>query len=138
MKSFLIDTNCLISFTTTRDIKQNEIITEYFESASKLDLELIIISNVITEFVYTLDSVYQVDKIIILKIIEDLLNNPGIKYHDGYYPYQIIEIWPFKIKDYGDAVIACAAKMLKTSVLTFDKKFSRQLKASKITHKLLV
>ncbi|MGH7885886.1 MAG: PIN domain-containing protein [Thermodesulfobacteriota bacterium] len=137
MKSFLIDTNCLISFITTRDIEQNEVITGFFEDAAGLNSEILIISNVISEFVYTLQSVYKVDLKKISEIINDLLNNPGIKYHNGYYPLEVIKLWPTKIKDYGDAVIASAAIELNATVLTFDKNFSNQLKKTVISYKLL-
>ena len=52
MNSFLIDTNCLISYTTTRSKIQSERISEYIEDASDFKSEIIIISNVITEWVF--------------------------------------------------------------------------------------
>lgn len=137
MNSFLVDTNCLISYTTTRSKIQSEKISGYIEDASNFQAEIIIISNIITEFVYTLQSIYQVDSIFISHMIRDLLKNPGIKHQQGYFMSTILSLWPGKIKDYGDAVLAAAAFELKIPVLTFDKPFSRQLSLINIPHKLL-
>ena len=137
MNSFLIDTNCLISYTTTRSKIQSERISGYIEDASNFKAEIIIISNIITEFVYTLQSIYKVDSIFINRMLRDLLKNPGIKYQHGYFMSNILSLWPDKVKDYGDAVLAAAAFELKIPVLTFDKPFSKQLSLINIPHKLL-
>ncbi len=94
MKSLLIDTNCLISYTTTRNRIQTERISEYIEAASNLKSEIIILSNVITEFVYTLQSIYKVDSGIISMMINDLFETPGIQYNHGYFIRRISSLWP--------------------------------------------
>lgn len=137
MNSFLIDINCLISYTTTRSKIQSEKIAGYIEDASNLKSEIIIISNVITEFVYTLQSIYKVDSIFINHMLRDLLKNPGIRHQHGYFMSNILSLWPNKIKDYGGAVLAAAAFELRIPVLTFDKPFSKQLSLVNIPHKLL-
>ena len=48
----IIDTNCLLSFVTDRNPIQNECMAAVFERAAKLEEEILVISNVITEFVY--------------------------------------------------------------------------------------
>ncbi len=137
MSDYLIDTNCLISYTTTRNKKQTEKISEYIEDASNMKSEIIIISNIITEFVYTLQSVYKVDSKYISEMLVDVFNNPGIKYHHGYFINQILTLWPDTVKDYGDAVLAAAASELNITVLTFDKPFSRQLSNTNIPYELI-
>ncbi|GIL18930.1 MAG: type II toxin-antitoxin system VapC family toxin [Candidatus Jettenia caeni] len=137
MNSFLIDTNCLISYTTTRSKTQTEKISGYIEDASNFQAEIIIISNTITEFVYTLQSIYKVDSLFINHMLLDLFKNPGIKHQQGYFISTILSLWPDTIKDYGDAVLAAAASELKIPILTFDKPFSKQLSLINIPHKLL-
>ncbi len=137
MSNYLIDTNCLISYTTTRNKKQTEKISEYIEDASNIKSEIIIISNIITEFVYTLQSVYKVDSKYISEMLVDVFNNPGIKYHHGYFISQILALWPAIIKDYGDAVLAAAASELNITILTFDKPFSKQLSNTNIPYELI-
>ena len=137
MKSYIIDTNCLISYTTTRNHEQLEKISGYIEDASNLESEIIIISNIITEFVYTLQSVYKVNSRFISQMLNDIFKNPGMKYHHGYFMSNILSIWPDKIKDYGDAVLAASSLELKIRVLTFDKTFSKQLSNLNISHTLI-
>ncbi len=136
MNSFLIDTNCLISYVTDRNPAQTAKIAGIFEDASNLKCEIYIISNVITEFVYTLQTVYGQDPKFISKMLSDLLANPGIEYTQTYNIDFIFNLWPSKIKDYEDAVIASAAVELGIPIITFDKGFSKQLSNSKITNKL--
>lgn len=137
MKSFIIDTNCLLSYVTDRNPRQYECMDKIFKNASNLEQEIIIISNVITEFVYVLQSIYKIKDALVSEMISDLLNNPGITYHHGYFPELIFKYWPYQIRDYGDAVIAASATILKTPVYTFDKSFAQQLKKQKINFTLL-
>lgn len=137
MSEFLIDTNCLLSYVTDRDKAQSDKMYELFNSAVKFENKIYIISNVLTEFVYVLDKVYQVDKKIISKMIRDLLKMPGIEHIQQYTPAEILKLWPHLISDYGDAVIAAASKELNYPVYTFDKKFYNQLRKIGLRTKLL-
>ncbi len=137
MKSFIVDTNCLLSYVTDRNQRQYECMDKIFKSTSNMEQEIIIISNVITEFVYVLQSIYKTDDSLIFEMISDLLNNPGITYHNDYFPETILKYWPNQIKDYGDAVVAASATILKIPVYTFDKSFAQQLNKLKIDVTLL-
>ncbi len=137
MKSFIVDTNCLLSYVTDRNQRQYEYMDKIFKSTSNMEQEIIIISNVITEFIYVLQSIYKTDDSLISEMISDLLNNPGITYHNGYFPETILKYWPNQIKDYGDAVVAASATILKIPVYTFDKSFTQQLNKLKIDVTLL-
>lgn len=70
-------------------------------------------------------------------MLRDLLKNPGLKHQEGYFMSTILSLWPDKIKDYGDAVLAAAAFELKIPILTFDKPFSKQMSLINIPYKLL-
>jgi len=137
MISYLVDTNCLVSYVTDRNPGQTETIAEVIEDASNLICTICLISNVITEFVYTMQIVYGQDSKFISRMLSDLITNPGIEYLHSYNLKLILNLWPNKIKDYGDAVIAAAALELNFHVLTFDKDFSKQLAGSRIKHGLL-
>lgn len=47
----IIDTCCLLSFITDRNPAQNERVTAVLERASKLEEEVVVVSNVISELV---------------------------------------------------------------------------------------
>ena len=74
----IIDTNCLLSFVTDRNPIQNECMAAVFERAAKLEEEILVISNVISEFVYVQLSVYAQEESLICGMVGDLLKHPGV------------------------------------------------------------
>ena len=116
MSSFLIDTNCLISYVTDRNPGQTEKIAEVIEDASNLKCTIYVISNVITELVHAMEIAYRQDSKFISRMLSDLISNPGIEYPHSYNLKLILNLWPDKIKDYGDAVIAAAALELNVPI----------------------
>ncbi len=127
MKKYLLDTNALLSFITDRNPSQQKSISKYFEEAAKSRCELIIIQNVLTEFVYVLESVYKIKSSKIKNILTAFLNSPGIQIMYSFDFHEILRIWPEQISDYGDAIVAPYAKSEKIPILSFDKSFHKQL-----------
>ena len=105
------------------------IVAGLIEDASRLQRELHVIGNVVTEFVCVLQSVYERDDDFIRALLVALFSNPGISYQPAYPLVGVLDIWPGQIGDYGAAVLAAAALDLRKPVLTFDRKFARQLTA---------
>ncbi|MBN2551934.1 MAG: hypothetical protein JXB06_04155, partial [Spirochaetales bacterium] len=90
----IIDTNCLVSFVTDRHPVQNECMRSVFERAANLEEEILVVSNVITEFVYVQISVYAQDQRLIARMVADLLKHPGVYYQHGFFPDAILGLWP--------------------------------------------
>lgn len=134
MKSYLLDTNSLISFVVDRNLEQTGAISNRFELAANLECELIITPHVISEFIYVLTGVYNRSDSEVRQMIKDLLNTPGIKTSNPYDPELLLELWPGKIKDYGDSVTAMASIKIDTPILTFDKDLIKQLKRANIQY----
>jgi len=135
MKNILIDTNGLISFVVDRDKRQNQLMYDLL--SGKENVNLILISNVISEFVYVMDKVYKIELAEVSRMVRDLLKMPNLDFVEGNFPEIIFTLWPNKVKDFGDAVIAAASLTTKFPIYTFDKKLSRQLKSIKCSHRLL-
>jgi predicted nucleic-acid-binding protein len=132
MKKFLVDTNCLLSFLTDRDQKQQELIQPFFEKAAGAEVELIILAPIKFELIYVLDKIYRIPKPQIRSIVIDLFTNPGITFANADENHAEMKIWPEKISDFTDAVLAQYAQREKISILTFDKNFIKQLKKQNI------
>ena len=129
MKKIIIDTNALISFVTDRKPAQQEKIARLFDSATRLKVRVLCPQNVLTEFVYVMDAVYGIEKAEIRDIIRDFINLPGIEFVDQVNLRALFELWPEKIRDYGDAIIAAVCRNIRgASVATFDRKFRANLK----------
>ena len=129
MKKYIIDTNVLISFVTDRNKNQQEIVAPLFESASRLKCTLVCHQHVLTEFVFVMDKVYGTPKDTINTILRDFIAMPGVQLFQQTDFSALLSLWPAKIADFGDAVIAATGKAMKGSIIvTFDLKFKSALK----------
>ncbi len=129
MKKYIIDTNALISFVTDRNQEQQVKIDKLFNDAARLRIMMLCPQNVLTEFVYVMDTVYQIPKSEISKIVRDFIDMPGIEVVHDLNMKTLISYWPEVFEDYGDAIIATLCKNTKGSlIVTFDRKFRAKLK----------
>ena len=129
MKKYIIDTNALISFVTDRNPTQQAKIANLLDSATQLKVRVLCPQNVLTEFVYVMDSVYGIGKTEIRDIIKDFIRLPGVEIVHQINLKTLFTYWPEKVPDYGDAIIAVLCKDTKgASVATFDRKFRAKLK----------
>lgn len=129
MKKYIIDTNALISFVTDRNPDQQQKIASLFESAANLKALILCHQYVLTEFIYVMDRVYHVPKEEIRRIITDLVDMPGIEVIHEINFTAVLSSWPDLIPDFGDAVIASVSKIRKSVIVTFDRKFAKNLKS---------
>ena len=133
MKKIIIDTNCLLSFVTDRNLQQQEKISRLFQEAGQLKALILCHHHVISEFVYVLSSVYSIETNKIHAIVSDLIVMPGVEPVSAVNVKIVLSLWPAIIPDYGDAVIAAHCKDTKgTSVASFDKKFIKAMKKGDI------
>ena len=128
MKTFIIDTNALLSFVTDRNPEQQEVVSVLFEQAASLKCSILCHQHTITEFVYVLEKVYQTPKPAISRMVKDFLAMPGVELiHDIHFDV-LLNFWPERVADFGDAVIATVwASAPKAAVVSFDKKFIKEL-----------
>ena len=129
MKKHIIDTNALISFVTDRNPTQQAKIANLLDSAAQLKVRVLCPQNVLTEFVYAMDSVYGIGKTEIRDIARDFIKLPGLEIVHQISLKTLFTFWPERVPDYGDAIIAALCKDTKgASVATFDRKFRAKLK----------
>ena len=130
MIRYIIDTNALISFVTDRNLEQQQKIAPLFEAAAHVKAVIFCHQHVLTEFIYVLDRIYHVPKDEVGRMIEDLIEMPGIEVIQEVDFNKILSWWPDPIPDFGDALIAAVGKARSGSmVVTFDRKFAVKLKA---------
>ncbi len=127
--TIVIDTNALISFVTDRNESQQDKIAELFENAAGLRMSILCPQNVLTEFVYVLEKVYDISKSVIKQMISDFVSMPGIEIVHEVNLRILFSYWPDKIPDYGDAIVTSVCRARKGAmVATFDHKFCAALK----------
>lgn len=129
MKKYIIDTNALISFVTDRNLNQQGKITKLLDDAVRLKVKVMCPQNVLTEFVYVMDTVYFISKTEIKVMAKDFIKLPGVEIVHQVSLKTLFALWPEKVPDYGDAIIAAICKETKgSSIATFDLKFKAKLK----------
>ena len=130
MKTYIIDTNALISFVTDRNPEQQAIVAPLFAAASHLKCTLVCHQFVLTEFVFVMDKVYGTSKETINSILRDFIAMPGVEIRQQTDLNLLLSLWPSKIMDFGDALIATTGKAIKgATIVTFDVKFKSALKS---------
>ena len=131
MKRVVIDTNVLTSFLTDRNAEQQAQATELFEAAAEGGTELILHQMVISEMVYVLRNLYEVDVAEIAGMIDDLLCYPGVRPVDDVVWSRVLQLWPDEFKDFADAALAAVALEERyEAVATFDRAFARRLRGA--------
>lgn len=137
MKSYAVDTNCMLSYFTDRNPHQQGVMQPYFEQCANGAIQFFLLESVKVEMVYVLDRVYHVPKPAIAQLLRDIFSSPGISYAVNTDATGELSFWPDKVKDYGDAVLAHFAKKSQVPVITFDREFAGQLKNLSIKHTFL-
>ena len=129
MKKYVLDTNALISFVTDRNLVQQEVVAPLFVAASRLKCTLVCHQSILSEFVYVMDKVYQTPKKTINAMVRDLIGMPGVELRHEMDFKTVLTLWPERIPDFGDALVASAGVSIKGAVIvTFDAKFKSALK----------
>lgn len=129
MKTLIIDTNGLISFVTDRNPAQQDKIAKVLDRAARLKVRVFCARNVLTEFVYVMDTVYGTPKAGIRNIVKAFANLPGVEIVHEINLNTLFKFWPEKVPDYGNAIIAALCQDTGgSSVATFDRKFKAKLK----------
>ncbi len=129
MRRVVIDTNVLISFLTDRNAEQQAQATELFEAAAEGETEILLHQMVISEMVYVLGNLYQVEVAEIAGMIDDLLCLPGVRPVDEIVWSRVLELWPGTFKDFADAVLAAVTiEGRYEAIASFDQAFVRQLR----------
>lgn len=130
MKRIVIDTNLLISFVTDRNKEQQEQAANIFDAARRSHLSILCHQNVLTEFVYVLNRIYKVEQSAINSMLHDLLTTPGIETVNDLDHLKLLDIWPAKCADYGDAILLAFSKSRRDVMLaTFDQQLLKLAQA---------
>jgi predicted nucleic-acid-binding protein len=129
VKTYVIDTNALISFVTDRNFRQQGKIAGLLDEAARLKCTIICPQNALTEFVYVLDKVYGTEKRKIRLMIKDFIALPGVKVVNDVDFELVLKYWPKPLPDYGDAIVASVCRAHQGAVVvTFDRKLINALK----------
>ncbi|HVT16427.1 MAG TPA: PIN domain-containing protein [Thermoanaerobaculia bacterium] len=128
MKKIILDTNVVVSFLTDRNQEQQEQAGRLFAAAADGEVALVVPQAVITELVYVLRNFYGREAREVAATIDDLLALPGVTVVDEVAWPLVLDLWPEKIPEFADALLAAIARHGRyDAVATFDLKLRRAL-----------
>ena len=123
MTTYLLDTNCLLSYITDRSPEQQSVISELPQDASSARCQLVVTNSVAMELVFVLRKVYARSAQETGDVLVNLSKTPGVMFLAEAGWSSVAENWPNPFRDYGDAVLATTARAHQIPVLTFDQQF---------------
>ena len=133
-KKVVIDTNLLVRYLINDDQKKADAVDNLLDKAIKGEVRIIIQSVVIAEFVWVLESFYQLEADAILELVEAIVNTSGLDVTDKSTVISALRLYKNRNVDFIDAWIIEFAKErgIKT-IYTFDKKHFRNIEGIEIT-----
>ena len=132
MERILLDANALLSFVTDRDPRQQEKIYLLFQKALHGELEIGLHQQSLSEMIFVLRNVYNLELPMISELLGDLVEEPGTIPVNELNWKALLQLWPDPISDFVDAVLASVARSGKWKIATFDKSFQKHLKRLKV------
>ena len=125
-KNVVIDTNLLVRYLTDDDPQKAKAVDVLLNRAGKGELRILIPSIVVAELVWVLESSYKMIADEIAKLVEAILNTPGIDVQDKRIIKAALSLYRTKEIDLIDAWIIEFAKAKSTKkIYSFDKKHFR-------------
>lgn len=125
----VIDTNVLVSAVMDRNVDQQKKADRLFHMAGESQVELLIPQCAIFEFIYVLESRYEVARDDVRAMVRDLINMPSLRVVDDLNSALWLRTWTEPISEPNDAAVAAVAMATRSAVATFDRKLIRQLRA---------
>jgi len=133
VRQIVVDTNVLLSFLTDRNVAQGNKAEALMSAAAKGEVALVLPQIVLGELVYVLRNLYNTEATEIARTLDDLLASPGVFPADQVLWSHVLELWPGRIRDFADAVLASMTLQLGyDAIATFDRAFVRQLKRENV------
>lgn len=128
MTRVVLDTNVLVSFLTDRDIPQQAQAAGLLTRAAAGEIQVILHQTVAMELAYVLRNLYSMSSEKVAPLLRDLLALPGVAVADRL-PWSIVlGMWPSKVPDLADGILAAVASVLRCdAIATFDRAFRRRL-----------
>lgn len=117
-----LDTNAVVRLVVEDDIDQAKKVREIVRSAENMGLKILLLTEVLMETVWVLESVYRCDRVEIAEALKNILNSPTFFLPD--FSVILTAARHYQIRgDFADLVIIAQSRNHRADKpITFDKK----------------
>lgn len=124
-KRRIVDTNLIVRYLVQDHEKHARAAEKLFAACDRGDLSVIILSAVLAECVFVLESFYERARGDIASTLSTLISSPGIEMDDM--PIHLNALARYKVSKFHfvDCLIAAAASSANIPVATFDQGFRK-------------
>jgi predicted nucleic-acid-binding protein len=124
-KRKLIDTNLIIRYLVQDHEKHAKAAEKLFDACDRGELVMVVLSAVVAECVFVLDSFYRRTRAEIASALGTLVSSPGVEISDASVHLDALKRYRETKVHFVDCLIAATAAAENTSVATFDQDFRR-------------
>jgi len=121
----LMDTNLIVRHLVQDHERHAKTAARLFEACDRGDLALILLSPVVAETVFVLESFYKKDRTDVARVLSALIGSPGIELVDAEIHLDALDRYSKSKVHFVDCIIAAHAASTGLPVATFESDFKR-------------
>lgn len=124
-KPLLVDTNLVVRYLVQDHEKHAAIAVRLFEACARGEIRLVLLSPVVAECVFVLESFYKHPRLEISRVLSSLIAGPGIELTDADVHLDALVRYAGTRLHFIDCLIAATAAAAQISVATLDRDFRK-------------
>jgi predicted nucleic-acid-binding protein len=124
-KRRLVDTNLIVRYLVQDHEKHAKAGGRLFEACDRGEIEIVVLSAVLAECVFVLESFYEHRRADIATALGALISSPGVRIGESAVHLDALERYRKTRVHFVDCLIAAAAKAEDLPVSTFDEDFRK-------------
>lgn len=124
-KRRLVDTNLVVRYLVQDHEKHAKTAGKLFEACDRDEIEIMLLSAVLAECVFVLESFYEHRRADIAAALSTLISSPGVQINENAIHLDALDRYRKTKVHFVDCLIAAAAKAEDTPVATFDEDFRK-------------
>jgi predicted nucleic-acid-binding protein len=125
MQRKFVDANVLLQFLIRDDEGQFQKVSKEIAKAKAGSQKLVLVSEVIAEVVYVMMGVYQVSRLELASVLQDVVRSDYLEVPDRVELMQALTLFGSSSLDFVDVLLMARAKKAKADLLTYDKKVQK-------------
>lgn len=124
-KRRLVDTNLIVRYLVQDHEKHAKAAGKLFEACDRGDIEIVVLSAVLAECVFVLESFYEHRRADIAGALGTLISSPGVQISQNAVHLDALDRYRKTKVHFVDCLIAAAARAEDIPVATFDADFRK-------------